>query len=186
MSSERRTSPLRQLAFWVVLLTVAAVVGASAQRSGNEPHPQELRIVGPHQTVIGLVYSPETLAALVAKSSQPAPAHVVQALDRRTPIVVIWTVPVPPELAQAPPPYKMTIVEHDPVEVTKVDPVWLEHDPSDLAVLDGRVRSHDVGAIAAFPRSAFVRGRYVCLYSDYPPDEEKKSHRSIRRCGLIE
>jgi hypothetical protein len=82
--------------------------------------------------------------------------------------------------------YRVAIFDRRQGESSKIDPLWLEHDGSALMSLDSRLRGHEVGAIAAFASSAFVSGRWICLYLDFEPDDAHKVHRSIRRWGRIE
>ncbi len=74
----------------------------------------------------------------------------------------------------------------DPTSPDGIQPIWIQHDATALAKLDSRVRPAEVGAIAAFARAAFVPGRWICLYSDYPPDYERRVQRGIRRWARIE
>jgi hypothetical protein len=167
---------------------VVITLAASGPRQGtslpsNQPHV--IRADDQHHTPIGLVYSPELLTALVAQSPEPPGQHIAQVISHQTPVVLVWSVPVPQEVGTPVPPYKV-VIEADAPGGNRVDPIWLAHDATELARLDRQVGSQTVGAIAAFPRSALIAGRLVCLYADYPPDYERKVHRQIRRCGRIE
>jgi hypothetical protein len=142
-----------------------------------------------HRTPIGLVYTPELLAALIGdRPPGSIDPRVAEAVRQQTPIVVMWAAPgpLPPEIPIPPPPSIVITDRGNPKNPVRFEPLWLQHDANLLALLDERVRPSQVGALAAFVRAAFAPGREVCLYSDYPPDYEKKVSRSLRRCGVME
>ena len=168
----------RKRLLWVLTLMAAGLVSwaasrpATVEQAQNPPGPYTLRTDGQQRTAIGLVYTPELLAALVARQpTESLNPRIADAVRQQTPIVVMWSVPIPPEVGPAPPPYKISIVERgDPTDQNGIEPVRIQQDATVLAQLDSRVRPNEVGAMAAFARAAFVPGRWICLYSNYPPD----------------
>jgi hypothetical protein len=142
-----------------------------------------------HRTPIGLVYTPELLGALINnRQPESIDPRIAEAVRQQTPIVVMWAAPapMPPEIPTPPPPNIVITDRGNPASPVRFEPLWLQHDANQLALLDERVRPSEVGALAAFVRAAFAPGREVCLYSDYPPDYEKKIFASLRRCGVME
>jgi hypothetical protein len=176
-------TPATGAGLFVVIALAASGPSQGTSLPSNQPHT--IRADDQRHTAIGLVYSPELLRALVASAPEAAGQLIAQAIDRQTPVALVWSVPVPPEVGTPLPPYKM-VIEPDARGGNRVEPIWLTHDATELARLDQQVGSRAVGAMAAFPRSALTAGRLVCLYADYPPDYERKVHRQIRRCGRIE
>jgi hypothetical protein len=183
-----------------LVLFFALLFAAATQREihswtttepGQKPAsaPFVIRAGDIHRTPIGLVYTPELLRALI-NDRQPGSLdpRIVEAVRQQTPLVVMWAAPapMPPEIPTPPPPSIGITDRGNPASPVRFEPLWVQHDANNLALLDERVRASEVGALAAFVRAAFAPGREVCLYSDYPPDYEKKIFRSLRRCGVME
>jgi hypothetical protein len=175
---------------------VVTVVGLSplgeregfAINQGSSADPYVIRAGDKARTPIGLIYSPELLASLLAKGSEGAgSAAIVDAVRQQTPVVVMWSAPVSPEMVPPPtPPRKIAIFPSgNRFGIDRIEPLWLAHDANQLAQLDPRVRPAHVGAVAAFPRDAVVAGRRICLYFELPLDETKR-FRSVDRCANLE
>jgi hypothetical protein len=173
------------LLFTVTAATAPDAVHSVAQRDATMS-PEILRV--PHRSgkPAGLLYTPELLARLAAgKPAGSVPARIARAIEEHTPVVVMWT--LDPSLMRGddphrppsyPRPYKMAIVPagQTPLGQHRIDPVWIEQDASVIRELDTQTAFDGVGAVAAFPADAFVRGRLVFLYSDYWSAETLKSH----------
>jgi hypothetical protein len=172
-------------------LVLAAEIPSGAVASGrHSPVPTEPYVLRVGKTAVGLVYTPELLQVLVRPAGgRNVDIRVIDAIRNQTPIVVMWSVPVPSEVGPEPPPYTVVIIagSDDARNVGgRITPLWVEHDASSLAALDNRVTTHQVGAVAAFPRSAFVKGRIIDMYSDYPPNAETGEHRGVHRSAPIQ
>ena len=174
------------------MILCAALTVAFVSRTA--PAQQSLVSLEPHilragDTEIGVVYTPELLASLLASEQRKSvDATVTQAISEQTPIVVMWKAPLPPDVPALQLQWMVTIVEGrgDPVNPNRSDPLWIRTDPRFLAGFDDRLARRDVAAIAAFPRAAFVLGRVVFLYAKFPPDYERHVVRSIRRSARID
>jgi hypothetical protein len=59
----------------------------------------------------------------------------------------------------------------------------LEQNAEELRASDGQTKFRDVGIMAAFPRSAFVRGRLVTIFRDLPA--EPGVHRGVQVFGRL-
>lgn len=66
----------------------------------------------------------------------------------------------------------------------RVEPLWTDQGAQDLRQLDRATPFEDVGVMAAFPRSAFVPGRYVNIYRQLRSDSVATE--CIQRFGVIE
>ena len=174
-------SPIRRMS-----CTVATVlIGLSPPLLGTMPRPkailQERQSVGPfaltpgdRQTVYGFLYTPEILDSLLRQEIATSPSErLARAAKFETPIVVMWSIPNSVDVDPVGRPYRMAIVEpsvglefavRHPLQ--RIEPLWIDQQATDLGELDRRVRRDDVGAMAAFPRSAFIPGRRICLYSE--------------------
>jgi hypothetical protein len=137
-------------------------------------------------TEVGLLYTPELLATLARQSRGAVPARVRAAIRQQTPIVVLWTIP---PVAGDPPvdrPFSAVIVERgEYTSVPRTEPLWIEQQAEDLRQLDPQRSFQEVGVMAAFPRSAFVRGHTVIVYRVLPPTEVGGG-RGVQRLGRIE
>jgi hypothetical protein len=175
----------------LVALVLAAEVPSGAVVAGRYSRvPTEPYVLRAGKTAVGLVYTPEVLQLLVRRASaRDVDVRISDAIRNQTPIVVMWSVPVPSDVGPEPPPYTVVIIagSDDARNVGgRITPLWVEHDASSLAALDNRVTTHQVGAVAAFPRSAFVKGRIIDMYSDYPPNAETGEHRGVHRSAPIQ
>jgi len=160
----------------VVGLSILVPLGiASTPQSTNSAAPFVLRVSHPSRKAVGLLYTPEVLAKLAeGRAPDAVPKRISDAIRQQTPIVVMWI--LPPSLfrdsdqdrpASYPRPYRITIAEagNDPLSPNRIEPIWIQQEDSDLQRLDTRTEFEEVGAVAAFPRSAFVPGRQVFIHS---------------------
>jgi hypothetical protein len=144
----------------------APVPGGFAQSKPGSPAPEVLYwrdSAGKPLRATGLLYRSEILSALVAGRPRTSiPPRVLQAIERQTPIVVMWSVaPGPSQVI--PRPY--TVVVRDTVTGTEAAPVWERQDATDIQLIDRRTFFQDVGTMAAFPRDAFRPGGIVIVTS---------------------
>jgi hypothetical protein len=170
----------------LVLCSTAGVAGLT-QTAATTPYT--IRLNDRPKTSIGFIYSPQLLANLLAQNAdQQAPPLLVEAVKRQTSVVVMWSEPVPPEVGPPPlPPWEIVILPSGNLFGTdKIEPLWIEHDVTALLPLASNSRRPFIGAIAAFPQDALVRGRSICLYLKYPPDFENQKARMITRCAAID
>jgi hypothetical protein len=145
-----RTRPNRVV--WVLTLMAAGLVSGAPswpthdEQMRNPTDPQSIRADDSHRTVIGLVYSPELLASLGARqASESMNQRIAEAVRQETPIVIMWAVPIPPEVGPDPPPYKIAIMERGgPEDPNRIEPVWLQQDATALGQLE-QPRSPDGG-----------------------------------------
>jgi hypothetical protein len=185
-----------------LLVTVTAAPTAGTAPGPHGPEPYVLLWPDTHQsprpverrTEVGLVYAPDVLATLVARRSQDAVApRILEAIRERTPIVVMWEFPTAPAEPQAQRPYRVRIAERAQEEASALAPLWIQQDAAGLQELDSRLSTEivrpgsgvGVGAMAAFPREAFVPGRLVHLESQRTRSEHGLWSRH-RRYGAIE
>jgi hypothetical protein len=137
---------------------------------------------------VGLLYTPELLANLIANQPpETASTLVNDAVKQQTPIVVLWSIP---PLAGSPPwqrPFSAAIVEDgDSVGgKQRVLPLWTLQNADELRRLDTQTSFQDVGVMAAFPRSAFVPGRVAVIYLRLPTSQPRE-YKGVQRFGLIE
>ncbi len=182
-TGSRRHDVLRMVMVSLALFWSAGVAvlpqtpsGARAITASDRPH-----------TVIGFIYSPAVLADLLAqKSDEQGSPIMAAAIDQNTPVVAMWTEPVPAEVGGPPLPsqWKIAVLPSGNFfGADKIEPLWIKHDLTALAPLASGLRQPFVGAVAAFPQAALSKGRRICLYAEYPPDYEKRSARSITRCA---
>jgi hypothetical protein len=54
---------------------------------------------------------------------------------------------------------------NDPSGPYRIDPIWIQQEATEIRQLDKHTPFEEVGAVAAFPRTAFVRGREVFITS---------------------
>lgn len=138
---------------------------------------------------VGLLYTPEMLANLTASQAPetPPPTLIIDAVRRQTPIVVMWTIPPMADSPPWPRPFSVAIVEEgDSVGAKlRIEPLWTQQNADELRRLDTHTSFHDVGVMAAFPRSAFVPGRIVVIYLRLPTSQPRE-YRGVQRFGLIE
>jgi hypothetical protein len=178
---------LRRTAMIGLALCGSAGVARLAQTAANAPYT--LRLDDRHQTSIGFIYNPALLADLLAQNAgEQRPPLLVKAVNQQTPVVVMWSEPVPPEVGPPPlPPWKIVILPSGNLFGTdKIEPLWIEQDVTALAPLASNLRRPFIGAIAAFPQDALAKGRRICLYVEYPPDFENKKARMITRCAELQ
>lgn len=177
MAYELPNARLAWLAFALSVVVPSHIV-SGLQVATDDARPYVLRVEHKTRKPVGLLYTPETLMRLL--SNQPdktVSQRIIEAVRRQTPIVVMWSLPSsftdqypdPDRPGSYPRPYKIAIVNpsDDPASVNRIDPIWIQQDASELRRLDNRTEYEDVGAMAAFPREAFVPGRQVFIYSDY-------------------
>jgi hypothetical protein len=169
--------------------------GGAAAIAWQSTGPLVLRV---ERTAVGLLYTPDTLAALVAgRNGQRASPRIREAVRLRTPIVLMWSIPPAVDLGPAPRPFKVAITESHsgpaPNSPYQIEPAWVDEDASDLIQLDRAAGVQETGAIAAFPLDAFVPGRRLFIYSEEPYTEEKepiigqrKAQRLWTRGALVE
>jgi hypothetical protein len=137
-------------------------------------------------TEVGLLYPPEVLAALARRSPAPVSRRVDDAIRQQTPIVVLWIIPPIAGEPPVPHPFSAVIVERgDYSAVPRTEPIWTEQHAEDIRQLDPQRFSQEVGVMAAFKRSAFVRGHSIIIYRTLAPSELGAS-RATQRFGRIE
>ena len=176
---------------------VAALVGvllaeAKALQHGTPPAsaPQVIywpRVPDKPPTRVGLLYTPELLADLARRSPEAVSARIAEAISQQTPIVVLWTIPPNANSGPWPRPFSAVIVENGGMScgtLPRVEPVWADQRADDLRQLDPTTPFDDVGVMAAFPRSAFVPGRFVNIYVSLRT--EVAARECVQRFGLIE
>jgi hypothetical protein len=137
---------------------------------------------------VGLLYTPELLAALIARQSpETVPTLISDAVQQQTPIVVMWTIPPMADSPPWPRPFSAAIVEEgDSVGgKLRILPLWTQQNAEELRRLDTQTSFQDVGVMAAFPRSAFVPGRIVIIYLRLPTSQPRE-YKGVQRFGLIE
>ena len=183
------------------LLVAVLVMGVDAlgqiPQRGADVRPQA--IVLPHPTdhttpptQIGLLYTPDVLAALAATSPQDVTPRITRAIAEQTPLVVLWTIPPPGNGDPWPRPFATVIVDGrgdsfgspNPGHGVRIDPLWVEQDADDLRRLDRRTTFADVGIMAAYPRTAFVPGRLITVYRSLPSEPGRLQ--GVQRYGLIQ
>ena len=131
----------------------------------------------------GLLYRPSLLSALMAgRERETVPSRIIQAVEQQTPIVVMWTIPAGPTQEARGPSH---LVITDTRSGNTIVPVWETQHAGDLHVLDPRTPFQDVGAVAAFPISAFQPGRVVVIYALLPDDPVTGSHRRVQVFGHL-
>jgi hypothetical protein len=135
---------------------------------------------------VGLLYTPEVLANKASNASTPVSTVIREAILQQTPIVVMWTIPPNPDFAPYPRPFKTVIGEDGSGSWNprRVEPLWVRQEATDLRQLDPETLFEEVGVMAAFPRSAFVAGRLITIYTDLP--SEPGRHRGVQVFGRIE
>jgi hypothetical protein len=152
-------------------------------------YPQNTR-AGTRGTPVGLLYTPDTLAALVAR--QPpgrVSPRLTEAVRQRTPIVLMWSIPPSTDFGEAPRPFKVAITDphQSPSSASphQIEPLWFDQDAADLLRIDRNARGHEVGVIAAFPLTAFLPQRNIFIYAEEPyPD--RPGLRVTTRNGILE
>jgi hypothetical protein len=164
--------------------------GAKSSTAAYAPYvlywPQKPGDPRPRQSV-GLLYTPELLAALIARHwSESVPTRVSEAVQQQTAIVVMWTIPPNADSEPWERPFSASIVEDGDAfgGRLRIEPLWTLQNADELRELDTRTPFREVGVMAAFPRSAFVAGRLVTIYLRLP--SEPGQLRGVQRFGLIE
>jgi hypothetical protein len=131
----------------------------------------------------GLLYRPSLLSALMAgRERKTVPSRIIQAVEQQTPIVVMWTIPAGPTQEERGP---SRLVITDTTSGNTIAPIWETQDAGDLHLLDPRTSLQDVGAVAAFPLSAFQPGRVVVIHALLPDDPVTGSHRRVQVFGHL-
>jgi hypothetical protein len=178
-----------------VAANVERVDTAGQQRAAARPQtifwPQPPGSPSP-PTPVGLLYTPELLAALATRSAASVTARIEQAIREQTPIVVLWTIPPPANSEPWPRPFSTVIVEPhgdsfgfpSPGSGVRVEPLWVEQHAEDLRQLDRRTEFGEVGVMAAYPRHAFVPGRLITIYRHMPRELGRGT--GVQRYGLIQ
>jgi hypothetical protein len=130
----------------------------------------------------GLLYRPELLSALIAgRPPETVPERIRQAVNEQTPIVVMWAIPDGPAAREAVALPRLFI--RDTTSGNRVEPVWETQDAADLRLIDPHTPFQPVGAIAAFPRSAFQSGRIVTIHAPLPDNPATGAHRAVQVFG---
>lgn len=138
------------------------------------------------QREVGLLYTPELLAALAQRAPDSVTPRIATAIRDQTPIVVMWTFPPGLVLEGLTRPFSVVITEQGSSwGWPRTEPLWVRQDANDLRMLDPRMPDGEVGVMAAFPRSAFVPGYIVSLYADLPAYRAGQ-HRGVQVFGRIE
>jgi hypothetical protein len=175
------------LSAMLMMLMCVRVAGGQQE----DPRPEVIYWPDEHRppNVVGLPYSPQVLARLAANSSHAPGPRIQTAIARGTPIIVMWAIPKGNEADEDPPrPLSAVIVDDTPDGRTswslkRIEPLWLEQNAEELRASDGQTKFRDVGIMAAFPRSAFVRGRLVTIFRDLPA--EPGVHRGVQVFGRL-
>jgi hypothetical protein len=137
-------------------------------------------------TEVGLLYTPEVLAALARRSPALVSQRVNDAIRQETAIVVLWTIPPIEGEPPVPRPFSAVIVQRgDYWAVPRTEPLWIEQHADDVRQLDPQRQFKEVGVMAGFNRSAFVPGHAIIIYRRLPPSELGAS-RATQRFGRIE
>jgi hypothetical protein len=172
----------------LVTITLGVAGGAASLHAQGVPEPQVLyweRDGRPNTgAAVGMLYTPDVLFALASRIPPAAvPRAIANAIERRTPVVVMWEVAASDP--QPVPPYRIAILDESGSDGL-IEPLWIQQQAGDMERLDGRLGSvgRRVAAIAAFPSSAFVPGRRVLLRSTRQ-STMSGSHTWIRRWGAI-
>lgn len=159
----------RSLGAFLVTIALGATGGAAWLQAQGTPEPQVLyweRDARPNTgTAVGMLYTPDVLSALASRiPAGEVPRDVANAVEQRTPVVVMWEFSAPDP--QPLPPYRIAILDENGSDGL-IEPLWIQQQAGDMARLDGRLGSggRRVAAIAAFPASAFVPGRRVVIRS---------------------
>lgn len=114
------------------------------------------------KTEIGLLYTPEVLAALARRSPSVVSERVNDAIRQQTAIVLLWTIPPIGGEPPVPRPFSAVIVERGGYSaVPRTEPLWIQQHAKDIRQLDPQRPFQEVGGMAGFNRSAFVPGHFV-------------------------
>jgi hypothetical protein len=181
----------------VLALLAGAIVSnhnptSAPQQRSADTRPQE--ILWPQApdsrrppTPVGLLYTPEVLAALADAAPQLVSARIDGAIRQQTPIVVLWTIPPTADAKPWPRPFSTAIVDAGDDSFggrgVRIEPLWVEQHADDLRQLDARTQFADVGLMAGYARSAFVQGRLVTIYRRLPGAPGQPT--GVQRFGLI-
>lgn len=149
----------------VLLVGVVGALEPGQRAAAGDLRPTILHWPG-RSNPVGLLYVPHVLQGLAARSGVRAGSRVAEAIQARTPIVVMWSIRSwrdrgdDSELR----PYHIVITRHAE-RLLDVQPLWIEQDLPELRQLDRHTRFLMVGAVAAFPADAFEPGRVLLLHS---------------------
>jgi len=172
----------RFLAVLVIGASIHAVIAAQ-QQAGPGLTPEVLywrNSDGKPNRPTGLLYRPELLSALIAgRPREDIPVRILEAVEKQTPIVVMWTIPPGPEELVGP---SHTLIS-DTISGNHVPPLWEARDASDLRLIDPRTPFQQVGVVAAFSLSAFQPGRIVIIYASLPNNPATGGHRRVQVFG---
>jgi hypothetical protein len=181
----------------LLLGAIVAQVDTTGQRPSLDATPQAIfwpqRPDNPRPpTPVGLLYTPEVLAALAANSPGAVSARIEQAIREQTPIVVLWTVPPHANSEPWPRPFATVIVDGggdsfgfpSTGQGVRIEPLWVEQRANDLRQLDRLTEFVEVGVMAGYPRSAFVPGRLVTVYRRLPRELGRGT--GVQRFGRIQ
>ena len=173
----------------IVAMTLTLTSHARTTRQApGEGVPQPARAADQHGTILGLVYTPDVLQALIARQPSLAlPSRLRDAVRQQTPVVVMWDIPVAAELGPLARPLRMAVVSGNEDVfggLSRVDPIWTEHDATGLMRLDPDRQFGHVGAVAAFPNTAFGPDRHVVIYSEVQTRDG--AWRGVTRAGTVE
>jgi hypothetical protein len=163
---------------WVILVMCCVAVGAAGpdarglgRAQAAPPAPYVLMWPNPRTpqaaTRVGLLYTPEMIETLTARlSSEAVPQRMADAVRQELAIVVMWDFPRAADEDPRIRPYRVAIVERGGSVVgDHIEPLWSLQTADELRQIDPTTRFREVGAMAAFPRTAFVPGRQIVLYS---------------------
>lgn len=173
----------------MVSLALCGAAGLAHPAQTGAHRPYTIKLDDLPKTSIGYIYKPGLLAEVLAQQPEDQRSPLlVRAVNQQTPVVVMWSEPVPAEVGPPPlPPWKIVLLPSGNLFGTdKIEPLWIEHDVAAAAPIASDLRRPFIGAIAAFPGDALSKGRRLCLYVEYPPDFENKQARMITRCADFE
>jgi hypothetical protein len=113
---------------------------------------------------VGLLYTPEVLRALAARSPVPVSQRLDDAIRQQTPIVVLWTIPRKSGEPPWPRPFSAVIVAHGTYSsAPRVEPLWTDQRADDILQLDRSRSFRDIGVAAASPSPIRPAPLQVCL-----------------------
>ena len=171
----------------VVGLALTGTAGLAGLQQPTAREPVAITAADVHHTVIGLIYSPAVLTDLLAQQTEKQPSPIIAAAaERNTPVVAMWTPPVPAEVGPPLLPYQWKIVvlpSGNLFGTDKIEPLWIEHDLGAVVPVASSLHQPFIGAVAAFSPGVLSKGRRICLYAEYPPDYEAKKAGLVTRCA---
>ena len=131
----------------------------------------------------GLLYRPEVLSSLIGRTpDRHVPDRIKRAVEERTPILIMWKIASDQADTGSVGPYHSIIL--DTKSGRNIKPVWETDDPREVSLLDDLLARHDdVGIVAAFPQTAFQRGRVAVIFAERPDDPSSGAHRRVQVFG---